>query len=96
VSAQWYTYNEPFGILSLVDYIMTVVRFAMDIYLSYTCCGKDAQMLVIKIHFLIVNLNMLIGSPTTENYILRHSAWHIASAAKAVFVSYMIATNMRV
>jgi hypothetical protein len=95
-TVQWHAQREPFGILCLVNYIMTVVLFAMDLYVSYTCCRIETYNLVLQLNSLMTFLNMLVGSPTTEHYALRYSAWHLAYAAKATLVSHLIATKMTV
>lgn len=69
---------------------MDGIWFAFDVFLTYKLYGTDIFLLLLQTHNLVTFLQIFVGSPTSDNYVLRQSMWNIASAAKCVAVSYGI------
>ena len=80
----WHSYNEPANFLLTLDYVFAVFWFILD-YLWSKCIDQPI-ILELNIHILLMHIISMFYS----NYGAVHSVWHIMSATKCVYVSYLI------
>ena len=72
---------------------MDCIWITFDINYISNLYGTDKYLLAFEAHNIVLFLQMFVGNPGSENYARRQSMWNIVSAAKSVFVSYIILSN---
>lgn len=83
LSIVWHIYPSSI-ILFLCDYTFAVLWFLLD-YMWYRLLNKP---IIFEMNFLVFLIYML--SMFYTNYEFAHYVWHIISATKCVYVSYII------
>lgn len=84
LSVAWHAAGEPAGLLMLLDYGGAAVWFVQDVWLGPRT--HMARIILLNIAVLLLNL----AANYTTHYNEYHSAWHIVSAAKCVYIARLI------
>ena len=90
LSILYHAYLESGVIVVGLDYLLALVWFIYDLLFGLVT-GNFVRVLVCD--GAIVALNLCI--PYDKNYYLVHSVWHLASAGKAYYVSYLIGEHYK-
>ena len=85
LSILYHGFLESGVVIVGLDYLLALVWFAYDVLFGLVT-GNFVRILVCD--GVIVALNLCI--PYDKNYYLVHSAWHLLSAGKAYYVSYLV------
>lgn len=85
LSVLYHAFLESGVVVVGLDYLFALVWFVYDVLFGLVT-GNFVRILMCD--GVIVALNLCI--PYDKNYYLVHSVWHLASAGKAYYVSYLI------
>jgi len=83
----WHLNSESKDFLLILDYTLAALWFMVD-YLWMKCLN---QPIILELNINVIVLYVV--SIFYANYNAAHSAWHVISAAKCVYVSYIIYMN---
>jgi hypothetical protein len=82
-SILWHTYPKS-AYLFICDHLFACLWFLLD-FMWYKLLNKPA---IFELNCAVTMLYLI--SCISTNYIAAHSAWHVLSAAKCIYVSYII------
>ena len=86
LSVAWHAAGEPAGLLMLLDYGGAAAWFLQDVWLGPRT--HMARIILLNIGVLLLNL---ASNYSPAHYNEYHSAWHLLSAAKCVYIARLIA-----
>ncbi len=82
-SAYWHILGEPRNEIWIADYMLAYMWFVVELALNPT---KHALLIT------LLNFGVLVVNKWTDRsrqYHLHHSAWHLLSASKAIYVAWL-------
>lgn len=88
-SILWHLYEEPYGILMYMDYMLAFLWFLYDMRLVFENNRKQ-WFFVFWLNSMIFVLHGATSSNDPSVYSLTHSLWHCASFMKCIAVSALI------
>lgn len=86
-SVLWHCYGEPRNLIYYLDYFFASAWFLVEIFRSRPRALKT----VLTLNAIVFITNLCIKY--NSNYWLYHSAWHLASSAKCVYLTYYRVSN---
>lgn len=78
------------GIIMLVDYISTMAWFTMDIYITNRLCDGKTALYILLLNNAVLSTYVVALCEKTDTPGIRLFVLNSISAAKSVFVSYLI------
>jgi hypothetical protein len=92
LSVIWHLLFEPFGLIFYLEYLFATLWFLYDLKLSIQTSNYFVYIQVLFFNFLIFILNIIFNMMNPEYYVVFHSIWHLLSALKCYYVSFLIKT----
>ena len=88
-SILWHLYEEPYGVLLYMDYMLALLWFLYDMRLSFEH-NKKHCMTVLWLNSIVFILHSAASTHDPSTYAVTHSLWHCASFVKCFAVSSLI------
>jgi hypothetical protein len=88
-SILWHLYEEPYGFLLYIDYMLALLWFLYDIRLAFEN-NRKRWFMVLWLNAIVFILHSTASSSEPSTYILTHSLWHCASFVKCIAVSSLV------
>ena len=92
-SILYHIYKETNHTFTIIDYTCAIIWFLYDIYMGCNYTNKSTICKILLGNFIVFFINIQI--PYNNNYILNHSLWHILSASKCYYVSFILQIYLR-
>jgi hypothetical protein len=96
LSVIWHLLLEPFGIIFCLDYLFAALWFLYDFQLSIKTFNYLVYTQVLFFNFLIFAINIIFNLMNPEYYVIFHSIWHLLSALKCYYISFLIKNFLKI
>jgi hypothetical protein len=86
-SVLYHNYDESNKVITFIDYMLAYLWFSEELLISYIYTNYTtlAKILLLNLFIFIWNINI-----PKHDYKRQHSIWHIFSALKAIYISYLL------